>query len=874
MVNPQIRHRNDPLTGNSQKTVLNICERRIIKLENRVFFDSRTPFFESQLMSLQIRPSLRILSALLFGFAGFLIAALEVPAQKVAVTMEDGMVFEGRVHGISGFGPNPASLIVTNRGYPILMVDDGLRRVFVNNRRRVAFANIEETSDSFEIWQGPIFETYKNFGVGPIVNKTPFSEFGRRVITMVESDGSREMYAQGIVEITPDFVKVQGLHTRGKNRFFDMRFATSSIDKKVIAALLRRQIKNPDSITERNRLVAFFVKADMFEEADAELKAMAVKFPGLKKENKEKRETLKIQIHRRALEEIRFRFDAGQVRLASSMWDSYPDKASIPGEIGAEFLELKTIHIDPLKKKLADTKKKIDAVLEAAAASDDFDAGQKRLMGTFKTEIENNLNPANVDRFSTFIRFVDDETLSLQQKAAYAISSWFVGSTDATNNFAVAVAFPHTRGLIREYLTTADEARRVTILDELTKMETGTPQAIAAIIRNLTPLFPPPAGTDLSKPMRFEIPVVATRKQKPTVEYFVQLPPEYNPHKKYPCIVTLPTTGFSAEKQLTWWTGSYIDGLKIHSGPASRHGYIVISPNWWSPGQGDYSYSIHEHDCVLASLRDAKRRFSIDTDKVFLSGHFKGGDAAWDIGVAHPDLWAGVIPVSGRPDKFVLHYHETAHYRNIPYYLVTGDRDYGIRAASNGGDHSKSVFFTTVQRWLLKKEVDLTLVEYQGRGPEDFFEEIHHIFRWMKNKKRKWVPQSFNGRALRTADNFFWNFEIGSMPAQQMVAPVEFFDVKRDTFKISVERKPVSDPKVGVRFKISPGRIGEDISLWLGPEFVDFTKLIEIGGRGSFKKAVQPSRRVILEDVRLRGDRQHPFWARLHCKKTKWVEKK
>ena len=44
-------------------------------------------------------------------------------------------------------------------------------------------------------------------------------------------------------------------------------------------------------------------------------------------------------------------------------------------------------------------------------------------------------------------------------------------------------------------------------------------------------------------------------------------------------------------------------------------------------------------------LRDAMRRFSIDSDRVFLSGHSIGGDAAWDIGLAHPDLWAGVIPI-------------------------------------------------------------------------------------------------------------------------------------------------------------------------------------------------------------------------------------
>ncbi|GAH02244.1 unnamed protein product, partial [marine sediment metagenome] len=30
-----------------------------------------------------------------------------------------------------------------------------------------------------------------------------------------------------------------------------------------------------------------------------------------------------------------------------------------------------------------------------------------------------------------------------------------------------------------------------------------------------------------------------------------------------------------------------------------------------------------------------------------------GGDAAWDIGLSHPDLWAGVIIVSGKAGRYV-----------------------------------------------------------------------------------------------------------------------------------------------------------------------------------------------------------------------------
>jgi hypothetical protein len=41
---------------------------------------------------------------------------------------------------------------------------------------------------------------------------------------------------------------------------------------------------------------------------------------------------------------------------------------------------------------------------------------------------------------------------------------------------------------------------------------------------------------------------------------------------------------------------------------------------------------------------------------------------------------------------------------------------------------------------------------------------------------------------------------------------------------------------------------------------VDFNRRIQINGKGVM---VTPSLETMLEDVRTRGDRQHPFWAKV-----------
>ena len=68
---------------------------------------------------------------------------------------------------------------------------------------------------------------------------------------------------------------------------------------------------------------------------------------------------------------------------------------------------------------------------------------------------------------------------------------------------------------------------------------------------------------------------------------------------------------------------------------------------------------------MLGALRDACRRFAIDTDRVFLTGHGIGGDAAWDIGLAHPDIWAGVIPIVAVADRYVGRYAKNARLRVV-----------------------------------------------------------------------------------------------------------------------------------------------------------------------------------------------------------------
>jgi hypothetical protein len=250
---------------------------------------------------------------------------------------------------------------------------------------------------------------------------------------------------------------------------------------------------------------------------------------------------------------------------------------------------------------------------------------------------------------------------------------------------------------------------------------------------------------------------------------------------------------------------------------------------------------------VLRCLRDACRRFAVDTDRVFLSGHSMGGDAAWDMGLAHPDLWAGVIPIVARSDRYCNRYTDNA--LRLPFYVVCGELD-GSKLMDNARDLDR----------YLQRNYNCTVVEYLGRGHEHFYEEILHIFDWMGRFRRDFFPRDFLCWTMRPWDNWFWWVEVEGLPPGAMVDPQDW-PPPRGTQPAKVEAS-IADNN-GLNVTVGAARV----TVWISPEMIDFEQRanIVVGARrvNAPDRFVQPDLETLLEDARSRGDRQHPFWAKI-----------
>lgn len=766
------------------------------------------------------------------GTEGLLLAlacVLVCPARADRVELSDGRILEGRFARVPGVAVDPLSdSDGPSGGESILMCDDELTRTMVAKRRvaDVVEAPLDLGLERIPIPQRVPEDGRRVAGIGSILAATPFDDFGRRILSLATASGRVDV-VQGITEITPRWVRVEGIHTE-KPMLLDMRLATSSIPRDVLARIVMKQVDQVDS-DQRLRVVRLLLQAERYDDARRELDAVVEAFPALENLAKEGRSLARLAAAK-LLDEILLRGRVGQDRLALKLLEAFP-----ADDADGETLEAVREARDDYRTRREQAGRLVSTLRGMVERLEDEETRQAA--NAVVGEMGREMSFWSLQRLATFERVGMDEGLAVDRSLAIAINGWLQGPTAGNDNLKLALSAVRIRDLLRDYLRAADEPARATAWAALRNEEAFAAGTLAAIAAAMRPPLDPPAE---SSPGLHEISGRGADGRE--VRCLVQLPPEYDPLRRYPVIVSLHASWTTPLNQIEWWAGMPgPDGLRL--GQATRHGAIVIAPAWAREQQSAYEYSAVEHAAVLASLREAMRRFSIDSDRVFLSGHSMGGDAAWDIALAHPDLWAGVVVISATAGRYVNHYWPNA--RGLPIYVVGGELDSGT-LPRNAMDLDR----------YLSKGYDATYVEYRGRGHEHFSDETLRIFDWMARRKRDFFPGTIEAVTMRPWDRFFWWLEMEGAPPRTMTLP-EQWPLPPGTRPFSVEGKVNAGNSIVVRCG------AERVRVWLSPELVDFRQPLTVTADGKVLHRGPPvaDERVLLEDLRLRADRQHPFWA-------------
>ncbi|MCL2710554.1 MAG: alpha/beta hydrolase-fold protein [Planctomycetaceae bacterium] len=790
-----------------------------------------------------------------FLFLGLFLSLGHVYAAKYI--LRDGRVIEGRMTQLSRVDERAGTPDLIGR--LIVVVDDGLRRVYFSktqllrpNEEALPKLEVFRTGQSVNT-EGQVYHIPGNYA-----NTTPFDQYGRRVLRVFHSGGVA-LVEQSIVELNPYYVRVTSERADQQPVNWEMRIATNAIPREQITPIVMNII-NAQNFDDRMRLVRFYLEGGLYYHADAELESVMLEWkddPDVQPRLRAMSMSIRQSMYEQYINELELRWDSGQYRLVGHLLTELEQEPKLPERL---FLPVRRMlqRFDDTAQRCQDI---IAAMRELNEQLPDVDKNDK--IPAIITEIEKELNFATLRRLTTFDLYARDSQLSPDEKLAIGITGWYAGTDASNNRLAVALMLPETERLIAAYLRSGrDHLLRQRILEQLKNLESARPDLIAAILATMRPpLSDLPAG-DPEAPgyYRFKVPnpLVAPGAPRfagvPEFHYAVQLPPDYNPHQRYPMIVTLNGSQ-TPDTQIDWWVG--MDRMRH----AARYGYIVIAPEWNPQRKSEYDFSIFSHAAVLGSMRDALRRFSVNTDKVFISGHGIGGTAAWDIAQSHPDLWAGAVVFNGVASKYIDTYWESA--RHVPLYLVWGEMEGLGTGTTRKWEANATVLNNHLQEQ--HRPGDFTVVRYIGRGMENFSEEVLNVLDWMNLKQRTVAPTTFEVKTIRPGDSFFWWVEMPNLLREhpgRMIDPIDFPSARNAIRPITVESR-LNRGSNSIRVTTTPSVANAEVLL--SPEMIDFRERATVTVNNNPytppSGMIEPDIEVMLEDVRTRGDRLHPFWA-------------
>ena len=655
---------------------------------------------------------------------------------------------------------------------------------------------------------------------GPITFTEPFSEFGVRRLTMQGPKKEKEII-QAITLVASDHVMIESLNC-------DWKFgvALKSLPPDLIEKLVRKKVDSADE-HDRYGLTRFYIQAELYDQAFRELESIRTDFAN-RKELVERAQTDQAELMNyfgsQILRHLGRRKRAAQHVLAESYAKklitqplSGPVRQDVEEYLGS-YQEARQ-NIERAKLLLGDWQAKIT------------DSQREERLQAFRSEVNEQLDFETLPRLDAFLKAELDNQYEPSDRLALAYSGWLLGSANAVTDLDQTVRFWDARQLILDYLRTDDAATKLVAMKALKSTESVGPETVLKLIARLPPILD---SSDLQPGVAHQVTVVGTAP----ASYRVMLPAEYSPHHDYPLVIALRSQNHTTEDTLQIWGGD-----PGHPDLGNQRGYIVVAPEYVDKAAKEYTFGTSAHDAVLNCLIDARQRFSVDSDRVFLAGHGMGADAAFDIGMAHADEFAGVLPIGGDALNYCKYYWENSGH--TAWYIV--GKGYDTR---EGRDTTSNQVLNNL---LTQSKFDVMLVEYIGRSGVNMTDEVPKFYDWMElaSHVRAPLPKEFHMRSMRKADNRFFWISAGGLPRDYVLPLPADAGVKITPMDFHVRIPPAANT-------LFLPDLTKNYTIRLTPELVDFDKPVDvkIGSRKVAHELLKPEVDGMLEELRARGDRK------------------
>ncbi len=190
--------------------------------------------------------------------------------------------------------------------------------------------------------------------------------------------------------------------------------------------------------------------------------------------------------------------------------------------------------------------------------------------------------------------------------------------------------------------------------------------------------------------------------------YRLVLPEDYNSNNTYPLILFLHGAGERGSDN-TKQLNNCVQNI-ANSAPNA----IIVAPQctegnqWVDTPWSNVSYSTdtvaesNELQMVMMLLEKLKKEYSVDKDRIYVSGISMGGFGTWDLITRHPNTFAAAIPVCGGADS-----SKAEVVKDIPIYTFHGESDWDVPVAGTRA---------MVEAIKTAGGNKITYTEYAGRG--------------------------------------------------------------------------------------------------------------------------------------------------------------
>jgi predicted esterase len=787
-------------------------------------------------------------------------------ARADLVFFKDGFVIQGKVVREKKTILDPASgqLETLSEGY--FLLETGARSILFSPAQvERAVDDKEFAAEGDTIKCGPLITYYKAKQIPPIREIVDLGEWDDNWDRMVKFNSFDKPYKvkQHLSILTPKFIQANTvsqpnvLVTYAWSAYYLPRELGVEQIKKLLA--LHPQLKEAPGLTEDQRAARrlsrarFLSQCGWHEEAEESYQQVLKDFPGQKEQVETALANLKKVRAAQLAQDLKTAHQAGQFQWVQKRI----------GDVAEEGLTEKSLaDLRSLRLQCEDAAEKLKLARRYLTDLPPLvnNPEQRALFQEAAAAISAELNPENLGRLKTFLEQTQQaERLAKDEKNAQpipvpqaahllslAVSGWLLGDASAENKIEVGQRLWRTRQFVLKYLQTASANERKKLLE--TYLDRKSDTVAVDELGQMIGFLPPPQADEKLEPGIHELRTGPNGGNG--IGYTIQVPPEYSPSRLYPLLIVLHQSGEKARDMLDRWAEL-----------AAKNGYLLVAPTWSQAG-APYTYTAQEHLAVLDVLVDVRKRFAVDSDRVFLAGHGQGGDMAYDVGLSHPDLFAGVIPMASQPGPMPYRYRRNAQY--LPVYAVAGD---------SAGDPRKDLNRDFFKDWI-PSGYAMTYVVYKGRGLEWFGGELPFIFDWMGRKERA-NPVAELGRpaaggpvgdefqTMRSGDNHFYWLSTEAIAERHLNEGARYNPSVLGA---------LLQGNIGKGNHINVRASGvKQVSVWVlrdrrGQVPVDFDKPVDVYLNSSsvpVRRTVSANLSTMLEELYARGDRQRLALARI-----------